>query len=176
MIDQSIFKWLNIAGKNRPSKFSLENKDEIELSLRLIQEELDELKEAVKNNDKVECIDSVVDLKWVINNFVFFAGLRPEEIQHNEGVVRKSNYSKFCTTKQKAEETVFAYAQGIHPDKEGTVIEAYYKEVQGLFVVLRKSDDKILKSIDYTPAKIVTDEDMFGPASQQELFKNEFYD
>lgn len=172
MVDKTIFHWLDTAGRTRPDKFSLENKDEIELSVSLIQEELDELKEAISNNDKKECIDAIVDLKWVINNFIYFSGIREEEVQHNEGVVRHSNYSKFCNTEEEAKETVFAYSQGIHPDKQGQQIDCYYKESNDKWIILRKSDDKILKSIKYTPANIVVDEDLFGPASEEKKYDN----
>ena len=55
--------------------------------------------------------------------------------------------SKACKTVEEAEQTIQFYL-----DKDNT--ESYYKEIDGLFLVFRKSDDKTLKSINYSPADL----------------------
>jgi len=55
--------------------------------------------------------------------------------------------SKACKTVEEATLTIKHYF-----DKDQT--ESYYKEIDGLFLVFRKADDKTLKSINYSPADL----------------------
>lgn len=70
-------------------------------------------------------------------------GLRKEQFQQALNRVHDSNMSKFCKTLSEAEETVSAYK------KRG--IDTSYKLVNGLYVITRRKDGKILKSINYKP-------------------------
>jgi hypothetical protein len=63
--------------------------------------------------------------------------------------VQRSNMSKACQSLEEAEYTVKFYQ-----DKDGT--EAEIKEENGLWKVYRKSDNKVLKSINYSPADLVS--------------------
>ena len=54
--------------------------------------------------------------------------------------------SKACDSEREALETLLFYKH-----KDGT--EGYYKEVEGKWLVYR-DDDKILKSINYSPANL----------------------
>jgi len=56
--------------------------------------------------------------------------------------------SKACSTEEEAQKTLEHYKQ-----KDGT--EGYYKEINGKFLVYRTSDDKVLKSINYSPADLI---------------------
>jgi hypothetical protein len=42
------------------------------------------------------------------------------------------------------------YKKGVHPNKMNDTIDAYYKKVKNYYVILRKKDNKILKSYKYT--------------------------
>jgi hypothetical protein len=62
--------------------------------------------------------------------------------------IHNSNMSKACVSKQDAIATLSHYKQ-----KDGT--EGYYKEINGKWLVYRTSDDKVLKSINYSPADLI---------------------
>ena len=121
-------------------------KDRFELIVSLIQEELNELKEAIENNDLVEIADALCDLQYVLSGAVLEFGLGDTFVElFNE--VQRSNMSKACDTMQEALETLSFYKQ-----KDGT--EGHYKEVNGKWIVYRNSDNKVLKSVNYSPANL----------------------
>ena len=150
----------------------------------LIYEEYQELLEGIASGDKVEQLDALADLLYVIYGFIwvknepmiFFNG--PKEIRKEVIIdmsahlclrlkatlvaandlnlftqleeafnrVHESNMSKFCKTELEAGETVYHYKlKGIY---------TYYKKVDDLYVVLRVEDNKVLKSINYTPVDL----------------------
>jgi predicted HAD superfamily Cof-like phosphohydrolase len=118
------------------------------LRVSLLAEELDELKEAIAANDLVEIADALCDLQYVLSGAVLEFGLGEKFVDlFNE--VQRSNMSKACQSLEEAEYTVKFY-QG----KDGT--EAEIKEENGLWKVFRKSDNKVLKSINYSPADLVS--------------------
>ena len=118
------------------------------LRVSLLQEELDELKEAIAANNLVEIADALCDLQYVLSGAVLEFGLGERFVDlFNE--VQRSNMSKACQSLEEAEYTVKFYQ-----DKDGT--EAEIKEENGLWKVYRKSDNKVLKSINYSPADLVS--------------------
>ena len=118
------------------------------LRVSLLAEELDELKEAIAANDLVEIADALCDLQYVLSGAVLEFGLGEKFVDlFNE--VQRSNMSKACQSLEEAEFTVKFYQ-----DKDGT--EAEIKEEHGVWKVFRKSDNKVLKSINYSPADLVS--------------------
>jgi len=117
-----------------------------ELRVNLLQEELNELSQAIKDNDIVEIADALADLQYVLSGAVLEFGLGEKFVElFNE--VQRSNMSKACDTQQEALMTLSHYKK-----KDGT--EGYYKEINGKWLVYRSSDDKVLKSINYSPANL----------------------
>lgn len=116
------------------------------LRVALLQEELNELKEAIQNNDLVEVADALCDLQYVLSGAILEFGLK-DKFSTLFDEVQRSNMSKACKTLEEAEATMAHYLQ-----KDGT--ESYYKEKDGLFLVYRKADDKTLKSIYYSEADL----------------------
>jgi predicted HAD superfamily Cof-like phosphohydrolase len=122
--------------------------DRCALRVSLLSEELDELKEAIAANDLVEIADALCDLQYVLSGAVLEFGLGERFVDlFNE--VQRSNMSKACQSLEEAEQTVKFYL-----DKDGT--EAEILEENGLWKVYRKSDNKVLKSINYSPADLVS--------------------
>ncbi len=120
--------------------------DRCELRVSLIQEELDELKAAIKDNDMVEIADALCDIQYVLSGAVLEFGLGNKFAElFNE--VQRSNMSKACNTVEEAEATIEHYM-----NRDGT--KGYYKEEDGKFLVYRKGDNKTLKSVNYSPADI----------------------
>ncbi|SOD12347.1 nucleoside triphosphate pyrophosphohydrolase family protein [Pedobacter xixiisoli] len=125
---------------------SIPSKVRSQLRIDLIAEELKELQEAVENNDLVEVADALCDLQYVLAGAVLEFGLGAKfKTLFDE--VHRSNMSKACKTVEEAEQTIAHY-------KQKDNVEAYYKEIEGLYLVYRKGDDKTLKSINYSPADI----------------------
>lgn len=117
-----------------------------ELRINLIQEELSELKEAIEDGDIVEIADALCDLQYVLSGSVLEFGLGDKFVElFNE--VQRSNMSKACDSMQEAIATLAHYKQ-----KDGT--EGMYKEVNGKWIVYRNGDNKVLKSINYSPADL----------------------
>jgi len=127
---------------------TIPSKERCGLRVSLLAEELDELKEAIAANDLVEIADALCDLQYVLSGAVLEFGLGEKFVDlFNE--VQRSNMSKACQSLEEAEYTVKFYQ-----DKDGT--EAEIKEENGLWKVFRKSDNKVLKSINYSPADLVS--------------------
>lgn len=64
-----------------------------ELRINLLAEELEELQEAIKDNDPVEVLDALIDLQYVLDGAFLSFGLRDvKDAAFNE--VHRSNMSK----------------------------------------------------------------------------------
>lgn len=120
--------------------------DRCDLRVNLLQEELNELKEAIRNNDLTEVLDALCDLQYVLSGAVLEFGLK-DIFDQSFDEVQRSNMSKACESMQEAIDTLLHYKQ-----KDGT--EGYYKEINGKFICYRNGDNKVLKSINYSPAKL----------------------
>lgn len=127
-------------------KPAIPNETRCNLRVKLIEEELEELKEAIAAKDLVEIADALCDLQYVLSGAVLEFGLGEKFVElFNE--VQRSNMSKACTTYEEAIQTVTHYFE-----KDGT--EAQIVEENGVYKVYRVSDNKVLKSIAYSPAQI----------------------
>ncbi len=117
-----------------------------QLRISLLAEELEELKEAVKENDIVEVADALCDLQYVLSGAILEFGLK-DKFAALFDEVQRSNMSKACQNEAEAQATIQHYFE-----KDGT--ESYFEEKDGLYLVYRKSDNKTLKSINYSPADL----------------------
>lgn len=125
---------------------AIPGKARCELRVSLLQEELNELKEAIEENDLVAIADALSDIQYVLSGAIHEFGLGHSFYElFNE--VQRSNMSKACHSREEAEETIRYY-------QEKSEVEAYWKQKGDLFLVYRKSDDKTLKSINYSEARL----------------------
>lgn len=124
------------------------SKDRCDLRVSLLQEELNELSEAINNNDLVEVADALADIQYVLTGAVLEFGLGEKFVELFDEVQR-SNMSKACVSIQEAIATLSHY-------KKRDETEGYYKELNGKWIVYRNGDDKILKSVGYSPASLKT--------------------
>jgi predicted HAD superfamily Cof-like phosphohydrolase len=116
------------------------------LRVSLLQEELNELIEGIKNQDITEIADALCDLQYVLSGAVLEFGLGNKFVElFNE--VQRSNMSKACSSLQEAEATVQHYIA-----KDGTESEIIQKNDS--YLVFRKSDQKVLKSVNYSEANL----------------------
>lgn len=121
-------------------------KDRCNLRINLLQEELDELKEAIEEKDIVEIADALADLQYVLSGAVLEFGLA-QQFKALFDEVQRSNMSKACDSESEAMAT-----QEKYNNKDGT--ESYIKKIGEKWVVYRKGDHKVLKSIRYSPADL----------------------
>lgn len=116
----------------------------VQYRLSLIEEEFNELKEAVKTHDFTECLDGLGDSLYVIYGFFSALGVNGDDIFD---IIHKSNMSKICDTENDAIETIKRYKEEI-PQRYDS--PAYRKSDCGkYFVVYNESTMKILKSYKY---------------------------
>ena len=110
--------------------------------INFIQEELDELKVAVKEKNIIEIFDALLDITYVgLGNGALVFGLK-DKMLDGYAEVQASNMSKICNTIAEAEETV-----KLRSEQQGE--PCHYEESNGKYVVYRTSDNKVMKSINY---------------------------
>jgi len=122
------------------------SEERCQLRVSLIQEELMELEAAILDKDMVEIADALCDIQYVLSGAVLEFGLGKKFKKLFEEVQR-SNMSKSCKTKEDAKDTV-AYYEDVYK------MDCYFKEVNGKYLVYRTSDNKTLKSINYSRANL----------------------
>ncbi len=116
------------------------------LRINLLQEELNELIEAVENNDLVEVADALADIQYVLSGAILEFGLT-HKFKALFDEVQRSNMSKTCKSMEVAKATQEYY-------KNNRDTESYIKERNGEFLVFREGDNKVLKSVEYSPADL----------------------
>jgi len=125
---------------------AIPSKERCDLRISLLAEELKELQQAVDDNNLVEVADALCDLQYVLSGAILEFGLA-EKFKDLFDEVHRSNMSKACKTIEEAEQTIDHYSRN-------AATESYHKEIDGLFLVYRKADEKTLKSINYSPADL----------------------
>ena len=115
----------------------------IKLRIDLIQEELNELKDAIEKKDRIEVIDALTDILYV----TYGAGVSfGANLDTAFKIVHDSNMSKLCKTEEEAINTVEWYKnnQDVYDSPN------YRKSNDNKYwVVYNESSGKILKSINF---------------------------
>ena len=129
-----------------------------------ILEELQEYKEACERGDIVEVLDALCDIAYVsIGNGTMLHGLK-SKIWPAYQEVQASNLSKACSSEEEAMETV-----RVRTKEQGE--ECYFEKVaEGRYIVYRKRDKKVMKSVKYFRpdlTKFFTDNDIVKTRPQQ---------
>lgn len=140
---KQVVEFNEIGGQIRQNNFN--HLDVLSLKLGLIKEELKELEDASLSHDRVEVLDALSDILYVVYGFAWTYRLDkvlPEAFER----VHKSNMSKFPSSNEEANATIQNYY------KEGIRTES--KKIGDKYTILRKEDGKILKSINYEPVNL----------------------
>lgn len=116
-----------------------------DLRVELITEELRELTAGIVVEDLVEVADALCDLQYVLSGAILEFGLA-EKFPELFAEVHRSNMSKSCDTYEQALENISAYL------KEGVNVST--KKVGEKYVLFRVSDNKVIKSKQYSPANL----------------------
>lgn len=127
-------------------KAELPSKDRVELRIRLLQEELNELSvAALGDSDIVSTADALADIAYILYGTVLEFGLG-EHFEKLFDIVHESNMSKACDTEELANKTIEYY-------QSTRGVGAYKELTDHGWIVKRSSDHKVLKSVAYTPAE-----------------------
>ena len=117
------------------------NKADADFVVNFIQEELDELKEAIEENDIVGVFDAILDITYVgLGNGALVFGLK-DKMLDGYAEVQASNLSKVCKTEEEAKQTV-----EVRSKEQGR--PCHYEKVGDNWIVYR-DDMKVMKSINY---------------------------
>ena len=131
-----------------------------------ILEELEEYREACERGDIVEVLDALCDIAYVsIGNGTMLHGLK-DKIWPAYQEVQASNMSKACSTEEEAIQTVSKRSE-----EQGEA--CYFEKVEeGRYIVYRKRDKKVMKSINYFRPDLqqfFTDDDLIRTRPQQHM-------
>ncbi|MBK9253973.1 MAG: nucleoside triphosphate pyrophosphohydrolase family protein [Saprospiraceae bacterium] len=129
-----------------PEKPGIPDLKRCELRVALLQEELNELIEAIQNNDLVGAADAFSDLQYVLSGAILEFGLG-SKFKNLFDEVQRSNMSKTCKTMDEALSTQEYY-------KTHKETDSFIEEKNGEFLVFRATDKKVLKSINYSEANL----------------------
>lgn len=122
-------------------------KSRCDLRINLLQEELDELKHAVEIKDLKEILDALADLQYVLSGAVLEFGMAEIFNQANTEV-HNSNMSKLCSD----EEAKMTKTKHDQEHGEGSCL--INKISNEKYIVLRQSDGKVIKNVNYKPAQL----------------------
>merc|ERR1712178_556018 len=124
----------------------------VNLRLKLIEEEVKELADAMKEKDMVETFDALGDILYVVYGAGGAFGL---DLDRAFDLIHKSNMTKLCKTEEEAQETVEWYKKNYTPGgKYPYDTPAYRLSPDGQYYVpYNESTGKILKSVNYSPVK-----------------------
>ena len=122
----------------------------VDLRMKLIEEEVQELREAVANKDMKETIDALSDILYVVYGMGSAIGVNLDE---TFDMVHKSNMSKVCSTEEEAKRTVEWYTENAESFNQKNPAQApvdpQYKIVNGKYVVYNALTGKVLKNVNY---------------------------
>lgn len=122
-------------------------KDRCQLRINLLQEELNELKDAIDDYKIVDIADALTDIQYVLSGAYLEFGMQ-EIMPLFFKEVHRSNMSKACKTEQEAIDTIEYY------QKERGYDSYYEQDSDGTYLVYRKGDNKTLKNVHYSPANL----------------------
>lgn len=125
---------------------SIPAENRCKLRVALLAEELKELEVAILEKDMVGIADALCDLQYVLSGAILEFGLG-EKFKALFEEVQRSNMSKACSSEVEAQATIEHYRK-----KDGTVCHA--EKADGKWLIYRSSDNKTIKSINYSPADL----------------------
>jgi NTP pyrophosphatase (non-canonical NTP hydrolase) len=108
--------------------------EEYDLCLALIDEELAELKQAVKDRDMSEIADALGDLDWVVKRMMQHMGITEQSYDRLNKEIHDSNMSKLCDSVEEAKVEAMRHEN-----------VSYDMVTPGVYRLIRLSDGKLMK-------------------------------
>ena len=126
------------------------DKKTVDLRMKLIEEEVEELREAVANKDMKETIDALSDILYVVYGMGSAIGVDLDECFD---LVHKSNMSKACKTEEEANQTVKWYQDNAEAfnkkNPSQAPVDPQIKFLNSKYIVYNNLTGKVLKSVYY---------------------------
>ena len=126
-----------------------ENPQLVKLRMSLIDEEVNELREAIKNKDTKETLDALADILYVTYGAGASFGY---SLDKAFDLVHRSNMTKACHTEEEAIKTVEWYKKYYKPNSTELMYDSPAYKLspdKKYWIIYNKSTGKILKSINY---------------------------
>ena len=149
---QKVSQFNNTFGVEKLKHFdenAFSNKKLLQLRMNLIREEMRELEDAVRTNDRKETIDALSDILYVVYGMGDCLGIN---LDRSFSIVHHSNMSKLADTEEIAKESVDRYKQNPNCPYD----TPNYRPIQtnnGIkYLIYNESTGKVLKSKNYTRA------------------------
>ena len=121
----------------------------VQLRLDLITEEVQELKDAIKQKDMKETIDALSDILYVVYGAGSSFGIN---LDVAFDMVHQSNMSKLCRNEEVAKMTVEWYKKEYEEGRLPYDSPTYRKDDKtDKYIVFNESTGKIIKSREYNP-------------------------
>ena len=140
-------KAFGLKHEKKPQTDTFDDKKLVDLRVSLIEEEVGELKDAIKQRDFTEVIDALGDILYVVYGTGSSFGI---DLDKAFSLIHDSNMTKLCKTEEEAIQTVEWYEKNEARYDSPTYRLSNDKKY---YVVYNKSTGKILKSINYNPVK-----------------------
>jgi len=122
----------------------------IDYRLKLITEEVEELKQAISTKNFIEVIDALSDILYVVYGFGCSIGV---DLNKTFDIVHNSNMSKMCKNIQEVEDTIQYYKNNPQLGYDSPTYRQNYNK--NGYVVYNESTKKVLKNIKYIPANFI---------------------
>lgn len=137
---EQVKEFMTVMGQEVKTEIEMPTDSIAQLRVRLLREEVEELQEAIDKGDMVGVLDAFTDIRYVLEGAILAFGMQ-NIVEEAFDRVHASNMLKVCANEQVARDTVNKY------NKEG--IDVVVSAVGDYFVVKRKSDNKVLKSVEW---------------------------
>lgn len=142
---ESVGQFHEIFGHPKPATLQknviAENPKLVKFRLSLIEEEFNELKEAVSENNMTEVVDALGDILYVVYGMGQALGIDLDEAFK---IVHQSNMSKLCFNEDQAKETIEHYKT--LPGFENVDVQYRLSSDEKYYVIYNADTGKILKS------------------------------
>lgn len=148
MIEQ-VKLFMELMGQDVPSVPTIPSQAIQQLRFGLIDEENKELADAAAAGDIVEVADALCDILYVAFGACLAYGFSPDLMRELFAEVQYSNMSKICKSEVEANVTAGGYWTN-------QKVECYVNQVGKYWTVVRSSDGKVLKSINYSEPDLKT--------------------
>lgn len=141
---KQVNQFMEIMGQEMPKSPIIPSEAIQQLRYSLIAEENDELIDAATHNNIVEVADALCDTLYVVLGAFTAYGFKPELVAELFDEVQRSNMSKICNSHEEAYDTMVSY------QKQGIITHINDSLPNSQYTVVRASDHKVLKSINYS--------------------------
>lgn len=135
-------QFMTVMGQEVKDKVEMPTPAIAELRVRLLEEEVKELREAIAAGDLLEVLDAFTDIRYVLEGAILAFGMQ-DIAEEAFDRVHDSNMLKVCKDMDTAVRTVQKYSNSV------PAVNTFITREGDYYVVKRTEDNKVLKSVDW---------------------------